>query len=321
VIPVGTSIEAREFPAAVTGIIVANVGLFVLMSLLPAADLDAFIRHYALVPARYTAPALVRLDPLDPLPLLVNLFLHGSMIHLLVNMWTLWLFGRVLEDHMGTWRFLVLYVAGGLAADIAHVLTNFSSPVPALGASGAVAAVMAAVVVLHPRSRIILLVPIGFFPLLIPLPVLLFGVLWFGLQILQGLWLFMEPQGAGGIAWWAHVGGFVAGPALAGVLGVPGHRPRVIGGERSRLKRIGYQRIHPVKQSPPRGRRSVFARRSGAAAPVPDQPDSAGPPPSRKTAVPITTTDGSPRRRRRQGAVPAAGPAGGRTVWKNSTRD
>jgi membrane associated rhomboid family serine protease len=310
VIPIGTSIEVREFPAAVTGIIVANVGMFVLMSGLSAAELDVFVRHYALIPARYAAPDIVRLDPFDPLPLLVNVFLHGSLVHLLVNMWTLWLFGRVLEDHVGTWRFLALYIAGGLAADAAHILTNLSSTVPALGASGAVAAVMAAVIAQHPRSRITLLVPIGFFPLLIPLPVLIYGGIWFGLQVLQGLWQFAEPQGAGGIAWWAHVGGFVAGPLIASILGGRGHQPRIVGADRPRLQLIGFQRIRPVKQSTPtRDRQSVISRNNRRQSSAEKRQKMARPMkpgrPKRRTAVPVTEPRSSPAKARGgRGSIP-----------------
>ncbi len=245
-IPVGTSIEVREYPAAVIGIIAANVGLFLLMAAIPPQDLDGFLRSYALVPAHYTDPASVHFDPFNPLPLIVNAFLHVGFVHLVVNMWTLWLFGRVLEDHIGTWRFVVLYLCGSLAADAAHIATHMSSTIPALGASGAVAAVMAAVVVKFPASRITLLIPIGFFPLLLPMPVIVFGGLWFGLQVLSGVGELGLSEAAPGIAWWAHIGGFVAGPVLAVLLGRPAGSPRVIGEERAKVQLIGAQRVRAV---------------------------------------------------------------------------
>lgn len=144
--------------------------------------------------------------------LLSSMFLHGSWFHLLGNMWFLWLFGNNVEDSMGSLRYLVFYLISGFAAAAAQILTDPSSPVPMVGASGAISGVMGAYIVLYPRVRVHVLVFLGIFITRIVLPAFVMLGFWLALQLLGGL-----PSlggGEGGVAFWAHVGGFAAGAVL-----------------------------------------------------------------------------------------------------------
>jgi membrane associated rhomboid family serine protease len=143
---------------------------------------------------------------------LTHMFLHGSWMHLLGNMWFLWLFGNNVEDSMGRLRFLAFYLMCGLAAAAAQIVTNPSSPIPMVGASGAISGVMGAYLVLYPRVRVYTLVPLGFFITSMALPAWVMLGYWFLIQFVSGL---VDVGGeGGGVAFWAHVGGFVAGLVL-----------------------------------------------------------------------------------------------------------
>ena len=145
--------------------------------------------------------------------LLTHMFLHGSWMHLLGNMWFLWIFGNNVEDSMGRLRFIVFYLLCGLAAAFGQIATDLSSPIPMVGASGAISGVMGAYLVLYPNVRVFALVPIGFFLTSMALPAWVMLGYWFLIQFLGG---FVAIFGgvSGGVAFWAHVGGFVAGVAL-----------------------------------------------------------------------------------------------------------
>jgi membrane associated rhomboid family serine protease len=187
---------------------------------LSPTELDALLSIFALIPARYSAPspygdasALI-----DYLPFVSNMFLHAGWLHLILNMWTLWLFGPIVEDRLGSARYLVFYVACGLFASIMHVIFNPTSTIPALGASGAIAGVLGSFIILFPMAKLVIMIPILFFPLFLEIPAIVFAGLWFLMQMVQGTAeLFMSP-GTGGVAWWAHIGGFVGGLALTPVL-------------------------------------------------------------------------------------------------------
>ena len=154
-------------------------------------------------------------------PFLSSMFLHGGLFHLLSNLWFLWIFADNVEGRLGHFRFFALYLFTGLAAGITHVAFDLDSPIPCVGASGAVSGVLGAYLVFFPRARILTLVPLGFIFQLVTLPAVLFLLLWFGLQVLQAV---MAPTGSPGVAWWAHIGGFVAG--LMAALLVPKGRRR-----------------------------------------------------------------------------------------------
>jgi len=144
--------------------------------------------------------------------LLTSMFLHGSWMHLLGNMWFLWIFGDNVEDSMSRPRFLAFYLLCGLAAASAQVVTSPDSGIPMVGASGAISGVMGAYLVLYPRVRVFALVPIGFFLTSVALPAWLMLVYWAGLQLLSGV--ASIGRSGGGVAFWAHVGGFAAGVVL-----------------------------------------------------------------------------------------------------------
>jgi membrane associated rhomboid family serine protease len=147
------------------------------------------------------------------LTLLTCIFLHGGWMHFIGNMWFLFIFGDNVEDRMGHVGFLVFYLGSGMAASAAHLATNPSSPIPTIGASGAIAGVMGAYFYLYPHARVLTIVPIFFILQMIVLPASVFLALWFALQFLQGVFSAGSTQAAG-VAWWAHIGGFVAGLAV-----------------------------------------------------------------------------------------------------------
>lgn len=146
-----------------------------------------------------------RISP--PLTLLTSMFLHGGFFHLLFNMWYLWIFGNNIEDFLGSGRFIIFYLLAGLGASFTHVIFNINSPYPMIGASGAIAGVLGAYLILYPSARVLTLVFPFFFIRIVPIPAAIILGLWFLLQVLNlGL--------GGGVAWFAHIGGFLIGIAL-----------------------------------------------------------------------------------------------------------
>jgi membrane associated rhomboid family serine protease len=200
-------------------LIATNCLMFLLQNSLSPADLEEFLRDFALIPARYTAGFVDGdVSVADLFPFFTMMFLHGGWLHLILNMWTLWLFGPTVEDRLGHGRYLAFYLACGLAASIAHVVFNPTSIVPALGASGAIAGVLGCYMRLFPMARVVVVVPIIFIPLFFEVYAFVFVGLWFLVQLFQGTAELLLGISAGGVAWWAHVGGFVAGLALGPLL-------------------------------------------------------------------------------------------------------
>jgi len=150
----------------------------------------------------------------QPFNVLTSMFLHGSWMHVLGNMWFLWIFGNNIEDSMGRLRYIVFYLACGVAAAMAQVFLNPASPIPMVGASGAISGVMGAYLILYPRVRVFCIIPIGIFPISIALPAWTMLIYWAGLQTFSGLIGMMGAQDEGGVAFGAHVGGFLAGVIL-----------------------------------------------------------------------------------------------------------
>lgn len=147
--------------------------------------------------------------------LFTSMFMHGSWMHLLGNMWFLWLFGNNVEDSMGRLRFIAFYLLCGLAAAMGQILTNPSSAIPMVGASGAISGVMGGYLLLYPNVRVFAMLPLGFFVTSIALPAWAMLGYWFLIQFVSGLAAFGSE--IGGVAFWAHVGGFVAGVVLVKV--------------------------------------------------------------------------------------------------------
>jgi membrane associated rhomboid family serine protease len=148
------------------------------------------------------------------LSLFTSMFLHGGWLHLIGNMWYLWIFGDNIEDALGRMRFISFYLLTGLIAALCHALTSIGSEMPTIGASGAISGVLGAYLILYPRARVLVLIPLGFFSRLMYIPAMFVLGFWFFLQIINSG---LAASSGGGVAWWAHIGGFVAGMLLVGV--------------------------------------------------------------------------------------------------------
>jgi membrane associated rhomboid family serine protease len=212
--PLKDTVPHRTFPLMTLFIIVVNGLVFFFELSMPEHYQNAFIELFGLVPARYSHPlwAQVAGFPLDSYwPFFTNMFLHGGWLHIIGNMWMLYLFGDNVEDRLGRLRFLLFYLAAGLAANLIHFIVNHDSTMPVIGASGAIAGVMAAYLRLFPHARIITLVPVLFFPFFFEVPAVLFMGIWFLTQVLSGAASLAVTDAGGGIAWWAHIGGFALG--------------------------------------------------------------------------------------------------------------
>jgi membrane associated rhomboid family serine protease len=203
----------RGYPVVNILLILANVAVFFYQVSLPLHAYKAFVLAYATVPARFPGflSGHVGFEAAF-LPLLTSMFLHGGLAHIVWNMLFLWVFGDNVEDWFGHIPYLFFYLLCGIGAGLFHVLFNLSSALPALGASGAISGVMGAYALLYPRARILTLVFV--FPVSIPAFVIL-GY-WFLLQLLQGIGTLGQIT-SGGVAWWAHIGGFLLGMLLTGL--------------------------------------------------------------------------------------------------------
>ena len=218
----------QSFPFVTLLLIVANVLVFFFQLSLGPEVGQRFVFLYGMIPARVEialAGGAVTLAQAAT-PLLTSIFLHGGFMHLLGNMWFLWVFGDNVEDRIGRARYLAFYLLTGVGAGIAHVLFNWGSPIPAVGARGAISGVLGAYAVLFPGSRVVTLVPLVVFYFLARVPAVVMIGYWFVIQFLSGVYSLAGPQ-SGGVAWWAHIGGFVLGLALVLVLRKP-KRPPVV---------------------------------------------------------------------------------------------
>lgn len=207
-IPLRDALRSRSYPVVAKSIIGVNV-LVYLIELAQGHGLDRFLYLYGLVPARYSIPHIAGYFTTGQqlFALLSFMFLHGGFWHLLGNMWSLYIFGDNIEDHLGPLRFLAFYLLCGLTSGLTHLVFNLNSNIPTVGASGAIAGIMGAYFILYPRSKILTLIPIFFIPYFIEIPAFFFLGIWFLFQLLQAA----GNSGAGGIAWWAHIGGFIFG--------------------------------------------------------------------------------------------------------------
>lgn len=218
-IPLRDANPSRSVPFVTLALIALNCLVFLYEMALPAAGLERLVFTFGMVPAKVTAfPANPGIGFLDAtVPFLTSMFLHAGWLHLLGNMWFLWIFGDNVEDHLGHLRFLLFYLLCGLVAAIVHLVFNLHSTIPTVGASGAIAGVLGAYLLLFPGARILTLVPV-FFVWLMELPAYVILLYWFVLQLLQGTATLGASAAGGGVAWWAHVGGFLAGLALVKIV-------------------------------------------------------------------------------------------------------
>jgi membrane associated rhomboid family serine protease len=210
-------------PTAITPIITwmliaLNVLIFFYQVSLGPGGEQLFVYQYGAIPAVITGaqhlPAkMVAVPPL--VSVFTSMFLHGGWLHLMGNMWFLWIFGNNIEEAMGGLRYLLFYLVCGFTASVSHIFANADSTTPTIGASGAISGVLGAYLMLYPRARVLTLIFLGFFVRLLWIPAGFVLGIWFLIQLWSGS---MEsPQNASGVAFWAHVGGFVAGILLVGL--------------------------------------------------------------------------------------------------------
>src|SRR5712675_3007735 len=219
--PIRNAVPTRYPPVVTWTLMAVNCAVFLFQIGLSPVEEQLFLSQFALIPARYIdvfAYGDINLSLADIVPFFTMMFLHGGWLHLILNMWTLWLFGPTIEDRLGHGRYLAFYLVCGLAASVAHVFFNPTSIVPALGASGAIAGILGCYMRLFPLARIVVIVPILFIPLFVEVYAFVFIGLWFLLQLFQSTMGLLLPSSSGDVAWWAHVGGFLAGFTLGPLL-------------------------------------------------------------------------------------------------------
>ncbi len=207
-IPLKDTVPARSAPIVNVVLILLNVCIFIYEYQLGPA-LEPFVRSWGVVPVQFVA------DPAAEWPTLFSsMFLHGGWFHLISNMWALWIFGDNVEDRLGSVTYLAFYLMAGLVAALAHVVFNPGSILPTVGASGAIAGVLGAYLVLYPRARVVSLLPLFIFFTVVEVPAFLYLGFWFVSQLFNGFAMLAfadTMQNVGGVAWWAHAGGFMVG--------------------------------------------------------------------------------------------------------------
>lgn len=215
--PLKDNVPARHPPIALWVVIGINIAVFLLQSAAALSDIDVAAgsdtawpwTRWSVVPAHFSA-----IDPTTWYPLVTSQFVHGGFLHVASNLWMLWIFGDNVEDRMGPLRFLAFYLLAGVVAGLIHIVSDPTSEMPTVGASGAIAGVLGAYLLLYPKARVLTLVPVFIFPFLFDLPATFFLGFWFVLQIVNGSLSLLTSTNLDYVAWWAHIGGFVAGLAM-----------------------------------------------------------------------------------------------------------
>lgn len=225
-IPLKDNIRRRKFPLVNIALIIANFWAFFCQIRLPPEEAYRFVYLYGLIPRDFLqnillssngVQNLVGLVPGTFVSLFTAIFLHGGWLHLLGNMLYLWVFGDNVEERLGSWRYLVIYLLMGAGGNLAHILFNPHSTVPVIGASGAIAGVLGIYFLVFPRARVLTLLPLGFFITFVHVPAVLFLALWFLLQLFNALMAQNMALEAQQVAWWAHVGGFLMGMVIGAI--------------------------------------------------------------------------------------------------------
>jgi len=211
-LPLRDTIRSYSFPIVNLFLIGINTLVFLFEISLSSQGLDSFIYNFGLVPVRLnlTNPIQALLNPSPWVTLFTHMFLHGGWVHFLSNVWILFIFGDNVEDRMGHGRYLLFYLLSGLVSGLMQSLVSPASQIPAVGASGAIAGILGAYFILFPGARVVTLIPIFLFPWFVEIPALFYLGFWFISQLFSGLATLSVPETAsmGGIAWWAHIGGF-----------------------------------------------------------------------------------------------------------------
>jgi membrane associated rhomboid family serine protease len=208
-IPIRDTIPSRSFPIINTVLIVVN-GLVFFYELTLGDGLSSFIKDYGLIPAYFSSSTP------HPIYLLFTfMFLHSGWLHIIGNMLYLYIFGDNVEDRMGHFKYLIFYLLSGLISAFSQTLANLHSTIPMIGASGAIAGVLGAYILFFPKSKVHTLIPIFIFIQIVEIPAWIFLLFWFVIQFFSGVASLAVAQNGGGVAFWAHIGGFVAGLILA----------------------------------------------------------------------------------------------------------
>lgn len=222
--PISDSIKSQRFPFVTLLLILINVGIFIYM--VTSQGETAIINTYALTPSTISFS-----NPASLLTFITSIFMHGGFLHILINMWFLWVFGDNVESHLGKVKFLLLYLLSGIAGNILQYAFTPASTIPILGASGAISGILASYLVLFPTAKIRTFIILIFFFSITEIPAMLYILYWFILQLFSGIASIPGLQN-GGVAFWAHVGGFIAGLYLARRFkSIRTKRPDVIEGE------------------------------------------------------------------------------------------
>jgi membrane associated rhomboid family serine protease len=228
-IPLRHTAAPRTPPVVNRALVIANVMMF-LVQLFSGERTESIINMFGYIPARLTNPAAYGYSMLEVTVTLVSsLFLHGGFVHLIGNMIYLWVFGGAVEDALGHARYAVFFVVCGAIGSLTHTLLFPHSTVPSIGASGSIAGILGAFLVLRPKARIVTLLPLVVYWAMIELRAVIFLPIWFAMQFFNGFLSIAaahRTQEVAGIAWWAHVGGFIFG-AVAGLIARRGARERV----------------------------------------------------------------------------------------------
>lgn len=222
-LPLRDEHPSRRTPFVNYLLIAANIGVFIWQYMMAAED-PRLALQYALIPAALTDGSI---NPIDISRIFTSMFMHGGLAHIGGNMLYLWIFGDNIEDAMGHFKYLFFYLLGGVLASLAHIITDPNSTIPTVGASGAIAAVLGAYIILYPRARILTLIIFGFFIRLSMVPAIIVLGLWFVLQLFQGVLTLGAAGNMGGVAFWAHIGGFVVGMLLVKIFAAGARAPRV----------------------------------------------------------------------------------------------
>lgn len=228
-VPLRDENPTRITPYVTYGLIIANILVFIYELTLPEQQLTRFFYSWAVVPCQLThiCPVAARL-PVFPLPewvtLITSQFLHGGFLHVAGNMLFLWIFGNNVEDRLGHLKFLIFYLVCGVLASLTQWYFSSNSAIPSLGASGAIAGVMGAYILRYPQAQVLTLLPLGIFITTVKLPAFLFLGVWFAQQALYGVASLDAPANigmeSGGVAYWAHAGGFIFGAILGPLFGL-----------------------------------------------------------------------------------------------------
>ena len=231
-IPLKDDIPSRTFPIVNISLILVNI-FFFLVEVSLGDKLALLFNHFGVIPAKFfasyyiTPDRVVYIGTADRIiPLFTSLFLHGGWFHLFGNMLYLYIFGDNVEDRMGHIRYLIFYILCGLIANLTHIAFNPESRIPSVGASGAIAGVLGAYMLLYPTARVVVLIMLFFYIDFVALPALIVLGFWFIIQFFSGiLSLGVQSASTDGVAWWAHIGGFVAGMSLVFLFKRRDYRP------------------------------------------------------------------------------------------------